>query len=305
MRLSWAGQAVFSGLVAVVTADVLPPDDIPLMCVTICGPIVELTSKCDVHGQRLVKRTPWVPKLAVEPPEEEEDPLRVEPRQVGGDHDEGLEKRSFSIIRAAPTSFPFELTATAPIEAQPSSTSTTSVRITSSTSVETAADQVATLSTRTSTATTSFSSSSRSTTTVSLPTRSMLRETVATTSSAVWSDGQQTGQLYAHNDPEQDCVCNNKSFDVAKIAALCHDCIVVDGHKQNNMDMIMKACNFTALTYTPDEDSAADNIRVEATRPTALASAEGSSTHTGVGAEAAVSRRFMVGCLLLGLALVI
>ncbi|KAI8666180.1 hypothetical protein NCS57_00842100 [Fusarium keratoplasticum] len=292
MRLSWAGQAVLSGLVAIVTADVLPPDDIPLMCVTICGPIVELTSKCDVHGQRLLKRTtPWVPKLAVEPLEEEV--VQVEPRQDG----EGVEKRSFSIIRAAPTSFPFELTATAPLEeAQPSTSSMWSV--------ETAADQVATLSTRTST-TTSFSSSSRSTTTVSLPTRSVLHETVATTSSAGWSGGEQTGQLYSHKDPEQECVCNNKSFDVAKIAALCHDCIVVDGHKQNNMDMIMKACNFTELSYTIDDDSAADNIRVEATRPTALASTEAPSTNTGIGVEPAVQRRVMIVGLLLSLALAV
>lgn len=67
----------------------------------------------------------------------------------------------------------------------------------------------------------------------------MLREmvpttTTTTTSSAGWGDDQQTGQLYSHKDPEQECVCNNKSFDVAKIAALCHDCIVVDGHKQNS-----------------------------------------------------------------------
>ncbi|KAJ4174571.1 hypothetical protein NW754_004990 [Fusarium falciforme] len=292
MRLSWAGQAVFSGLVAIVTADVLPPDDIPLMCVTICGPIVELTSKCDVHGERLLKRTtPWVPKLAVEPPEEEV--VQVEPRQDG----EGVEKRSFSIIRAAPTSFPFELTATAPLEeAQPSTSSMWSV--------ETASDQVATLSTRTST-TASFSSSSRSTTTVSLPTRSVLHETVATTSSAGWSGGEQTGQLYSHKDPEQQCVCNNTSFDVAKIAALCHDCIVVDGHKQNNMDKIMKACNFTELSYTIDDDSAADNIRVEATRPTAMASTEAPSTNTGVGVEPDTRRQVMIVGLLLSLALVV
>ncbi|RSM07994.1 hypothetical protein CEP52_004979 [Fusarium oligoseptatum] len=300
MRLSWAGQAVLSGLVAIVTADVLPPDDIPLMCVTICGPIVELTSKCDVHGQRLLKRTtPWVPKLAVEPLEEDDEVVQLLPRQDGGDDDKGLEKRSFSIIRAAPTSFPFELTATAPLEAEPSTSSVWSV--------ETAADQVATLSTRTST-TTSFSSSSRSTTTtaVSVPTtRSVLHETVATTSSAGWSGGEQTGQLYSHKDPEQECVCNNDSFDVAKIAALCHDCIVVDGHKQNNMDMIMKACNFTDLSYTPDEDSAADNIRVVATRPTALASTEAPSTNTGAGVEPATQRQVLIVGFLLGLALVV
>lgn len=72
-----------------------------------------------------------------------------------------------------------------------------------------------------------------------------------------------------------------------------------------DMDMIMKACNFTDLSYTPDEDSAADNIRVEATRPTAMASTEAPSTNTGAGVEPATQRQVVIVGLLLSLALVI
>lgn len=71
------------------------------------------------------------------------------------------------------------------------------------------------------------------------------------------------------------------------------------------MDMIMKACNFTDLPYTPDKDSAADNIQVVATRPTALASTEGPSTNTGVAVESATQRRVMVVGFLLSLAMVV
>ncbi|KAF4459452.1 hypothetical protein FALBO_13779 [Fusarium albosuccineum] len=273
MRLSLAGQAVFSGLAAIVTADVLPLDDIPLMCVTICGPIVELTSKCDIHGQRLAKReldAPWVPKLAVEPPET--DPFGVEPREEASYGNE-LEKRSFSIIRAAPTSFPFELTATEPVEEQPSTSTSTS----SSTNVESVADQTSrtsTLNTRRASTTMSARASAKPTT-VSPPTKSSLGEIDTTTTSGVgWADGEQSGKLYAHNDPEQECVCKNKSFDVAKVAALCHDCIIIDGHKQNNLDLIMKACNFTELAYSAAQDSVVDNVQVEATRPTTLAASQ-------------------------------
>jgi hypothetical protein len=39
---------------------------------------------------------------------------------------------------------------------------------------------------------------------------------------------------------------------------------------ETDLDIIMRSCGFEALTYTPDQDKAADNIRVEATRPTAM-----------------------------------
>lgn len=222
MRLSWARQAAITGLVAVAIADVLPPDDIPLMCVTICGPIVELTAKCDVHNHRLAKRQPnpeWVPKLAAEPLE-----------------DDGLHKRSFSIIRAAPTSFPPQFE---PQESTTSSTSTSTSRSTPTSttkstpaSMKWVADDTSaeeqTMTMRRTLISSSFVSSE-----VTQPTKTLQGDS-GTVSMTSWGASLQTQSLVPEDDPERECVCNNKSFDVAKIAALCQDCIVVDGHKQNS-----------------------------------------------------------------------
>ncbi|KAF9768597.1 hypothetical protein IL306_014070 [Fusarium sp. DS 682] len=99
-----------------------------------------------------------------------------------------------------------------------------------------------------------------------------------------WGASLQTQSLVPEDDPERECVCNNKSFDVAKIAALCQDCIVVDGHKQNNLDIIMRSCGFEERTYTPEQDSVADNVRVEATRPSTMGMKQ-EPTNAGAGIE--------------------
>jgi hypothetical protein len=212
MKLSWARQAAVSGLVAVAMADMLPLDDIPLMCVTICGPIVELTAKCDVHQHRLAKRhaePEWVPKLAVEPPEADD-----------------LHKRSFSIIKAAPTSFPPPF---GPEES--TSLSTTSSSTSSSTTI---AEKTTVVEHHVTSLLDATTSSLIRSTTIIQPTKSRPRDEVATMSGTSWGASLQTETAVPQNDPEKDCVCKNKSFDVAKIAALCQDCIVVDGHKQNS-----------------------------------------------------------------------
>ncbi|KAH7473822.1 hypothetical protein FOMA001_g12322 [Fusarium oxysporum f. sp. matthiolae] len=264
-------------------ADVLPPDDIPLMCVTICGPIVELTAKCDVHHHRLAKRQPnpeWVPKLAVEPLE-----------------DDGPHKRSFSIIRAAPTSFPPQF------EPQGSTASSTSTSTTKSTpaSMKWVADDTSaeeqTMTMRRTSMSSSFVSSA-----VTQPTKTLQGDS-GTASMTSWGASLQTQSLVPEDDPERECVCNNKSFDVAKIAALCQDCIVVDGHKQNNLDIIMQTCGFKPLTYTPDQDKAADNVRVEATRPIAMG-AKQDSTNAGAGLESG-GNWVIIFTSLLGIALVV
>ncbi|KAF4971226.1 hypothetical protein FSARC_1948 [Fusarium sarcochroum] len=282
MRLSWAGQAAISGLVGITMANVLPLDDIPLMCVTICGPIVELTSKCDIHGNHLAKRqpqAPWVPKLAVEPPET--DPLRFDRR------DDELHKRSFSIIRAAPTSFPQQI-ATTESESLSSTSSVDSDRVTD----------------RSTTRTTTASSLIRSTT-QARPTRSTSGDRSMAASGTSWGTSQQTGSSPAEGDPEQECVCLNKSFDVAKVAALCQDCIVVDGHKQNNMDIVMNACGFKQLSYSSDKDSVVDNVKVEATRPTAVGATQVSAANAVVRIKSAFCFWVGLSSLLLGFAVAI
>jgi hypothetical protein len=213
MKLSWARQAAVSGLVAVAVADMLPLDDIPLMCVTICGPIVELTAKCDVHQHRLAKRyaePEWVPKLAVEPPEADD-----------------LHKRSFSIIKAAPTSFPPPY---GPEEESTSLSTSLSTTIPSTT----IAEKTTVVEHHVTSLLDATTSSLIRSTTIIQPTKSRSADESSTMSGTSWGVSMQTETAVPQNDPEKECVCKNKSFDVAKIAALCQDCIVVDGHKQNS-----------------------------------------------------------------------
>ncbi|KPM38286.1 hypothetical protein AK830_g8266 [Neonectria ditissima] len=283
MKTAQASLALVSGLMAVVAADALPPDDIPLQCITICGPIVELTTDCNVHYRRLKKRNPdalarreWVPKLAVEPPEADAEALLQAARQVGGEPDEAVEsfeKRSFSVIVAAPTSFPFALTASTVLDLRPTST------LTRITPVVGELSSTSTLPKQTSTSNRLSTSSTTTTTTISFTTsilnsaasKSMSDDSESPiTSSWGWVQ-EPEGKLYSQGSAEEDCVCLNESFDVAKVAALCASCIAVAGYPENNINVIMEGCNFTALTYTPSKDSAANNIRVEAVWPSSTA----------------------------------
>ncbi|KAH7241814.1 hypothetical protein BKA59DRAFT_513328 [Fusarium tricinctum] len=283
MKLSWARQAAVSGLVAVAVADMLPLDDIPLMCVTICGPIVELTAKCDVHQHRLAKRyaePEWVPKLAVEPPEADD-----------------LHKRSFSIIKAAPTSFPPPY---GPEEESTSLSTSLSTTIPSTT----IAEKTTVVEHHVTSLLDATTSSLIRSTTIIQPTKSRSADESSTMSGTSWGVSMQTETAVPQNDPEKECVCKNKSFDVAKIAALCQDCIVVDGHKQNNMDIIMEACGFAKRTYTPEQDSVADNVKVEATQPAAMG-AKDAPANAGVGVESAGRIWVALFSVLLGIGMAI
>ena len=48
----------------------------------------------------------------------------------------------------------------------------------------------------------------------------------------------------------------------------------------------MKACGFDKRTYTPEKDSEVDNVRVEATRPTGMATMGHAPASAGYRAEA-------------------
>ncbi|KAK7403789.1 hypothetical protein QQX98_010431 [Neonectria punicea] len=270
MKTAQASLALISGLMAAVAADALPPEDIPLQCITICGPIVELTTDCNVHYRRLKKRNlddlarpEWVPKLAVEPPEGEA------PLQARGEAVESFEKRSFSVIVAAPTSFPFALTASTVLNLRPTSTLTRINPVVEQSSSSSTLPKRTTTSNQASTTTTTISF----TTSIfnSAASKSISDDSQSpTTSSWGWDNDLQEpqGKLYSQDSAEEDCVCLNESFDVAKVAALCASCIAVAGYPDNNINVIMEGCNFTALTYTPSLDGVANNIRVEAEWPT-------------------------------------
>ncbi|KAK7423816.1 hypothetical protein QQZ08_008859 [Neonectria magnoliae] len=95
------------------------------------------------------------------------------------------------------------------------------------------------------------------------------------------------------NRLEAQCVCTNDSFDVASIAALCHDCVRQNIRNNDNNDDdddddddddwddwddgdleeirdILYTCGWSTTSYVSASSTAADSITVDATAPTAL-----------------------------------
>ncbi|KAF7561962.1 hypothetical protein G7046_g2184 [Stylonectria norvegica] len=266
MKASHAGLAIVSSL-AVVMADALPPEDIPLQCVTICGPIVELTSICNVSWKRLKRRDledpmsrDWVSQSSAGSQSMEQTQDNQERLEEARIYDQ--RKRSFSIIVAAPTSFSFEVPETTALDLP--STSKTSILLTSDPP-----------SIKPPSSTTLPDADTLTMTSTLDDSRGILVSLATSTSTSIKlsSDtSQQTGQG-SYEGAEQQCVCLNNSFNVSKVAALCSSCISLAGNVESNMNIIMSVCKFTAMTYTPDQDTVADNIHVKATRPTVTANA--------------------------------
>ncbi|KAJ6447182.1 CAP22 protein [Purpureocillium lavendulum] len=82
---------------------------------------------------------------------------------------------------------------------------------------------------------------------------------------------------------EAQCVCTNRSFDVAKIAALCADCMhqSANGSKRRDdddnradrddlkdIDNLMSTCGFTSTKYNPSATGEVQGITVAATAAT-------------------------------------
>lgn len=78
--------------------------------------------------------------------------------------------------------------------------------------------------------------------------------------------GETSGWGMAENAQEQ-CVCSNESFNVAEITGLCASCVNMIADSQNDVEVIMSVCGFPPQQYSPDKDSLASSIHVQATRP--------------------------------------
>ncbi|KAM3502746.1 hypothetical protein MY11210_008973 [Beauveria gryllotalpidicola] len=84
-----------------------------------------------------------------------------------------------------------------------------------------------------------------------------------TNSSGAKPDKNEDG--WVMEDGEEECVCENKSFNVARVAALCSSCIATASEQQNDMHVIMATCKFAPEQYSPEKDSIVNNIQVQAT----------------------------------------
>ncbi|PVH91200.1 hypothetical protein DM02DRAFT_497350, partial [Periconia macrospinosa] len=68
---------------------------------------------------------------------------------------------------------------------------------------------------------------------------------------------------------ETQCICRNKSFNVASISALCAGCIQQNDMGKSNVDMdsIMSTCSFSSTSYAPTATALVATITVNATKP--------------------------------------
>ncbi|KAK2059810.1 hypothetical protein LY76DRAFT_542058, partial [Colletotrichum caudatum] len=83
---------VLSGLAALARAREVKVDEVPVECATICGPIVELTYKCDIDGSfdELKRRSLDAP--AANPPYPPEKRQQAGRHDAGGGHHHGAER---------------------------------------------------------------------------------------------------------------------------------------------------------------------------------------------------------------------
>ncbi|KAG6355092.1 hypothetical protein INS49_004173 [Diaporthe citri] len=77
---------------------------------------------------------------------------------------------------------------------------------------------------------------------------------------------------------EANCICTNKSLDVAGVMGLCASCISQNGNTSDDASKIMSQCSFTSTSYTPAATTAVAGVQVQATKPATTA---GTSTSTG------------------------
>lgn len=249
MKPSSTGVAVFSGLAAVVAADTLPVDSIPLQCVKVCGPVVELTSICDtnVDLRRMALKRRKI-EAGVRGPR-----LQHGKRQCnGGKCRNDPNKRQFSVIRQAPTSFPPELlplpeetVAARPTRIFPVIETTTAAPSTSQKPPPPPTDDTNTddddedgdieddaPAPSTSGPPPAVSSTIVSSTT--LGTATAVADESATSTTVVAEGDGQDDDWWMPDGAEQQCVCMNTSFDVARLTALCASCVDQTGDVTNS-----------------------------------------------------------------------
>ncbi|KAF4507820.1 hypothetical protein G6O67_004281 [Ophiocordyceps sinensis] len=293
MRSIHAGLAIlWLGLAAVAPAESLPPEDIPIQCARICGPVVELTSQCS--PRRVIRRSgPDQESVAGESYVHVGAPQRRH-RRRGEDVDGHLEKRVLVIVAVPNGPGPgppvtISRTKTGQTD-QPAPTSSlppsrTSILSPILTSEPTrASSQTSTQPTR-ATPQTSTPQSVRTLSTLDSPSLSALAPS-KTRGTTPADDGVQLGTA-VNSSPlgaEEECVCSNQSFNVSEVAALCSSCIMQSGDDMNNVEIIMSICNFSPVSYVDGNESNVQNIRVSATRPTVVGSASRATQAASLGA---------------------
>ncbi|KAL4728178.1 hypothetical protein ACLX1H_004915 [Fusarium chlamydosporum] len=66
---------------------------------------------------------------------------------------------------------------------------------------------------------------------------------------------------------EANCICTNKSFDVATVMALCASCMAQNSSDAEDVEKMMAQCSFSSTSYVRAATSVVSGIQVEATKP--------------------------------------
>ncbi|SPJ73981.1 uncharacterized protein FTOL_03711 [Fusarium torulosum] len=79
---------------------------------------------------------------------------------------------------------------------------------------------------------------------------------------------------------EANCICSNKSFDVAAVMALCAGCMAQNSQDTEDVDKIMSQCSFTSTSYVPSATAIVSGVQVQATKPATTVARPSDSTST-------------------------
>lgn len=259
---------VFLAVLSLVGAGALPPNSIPAMCVSICGPIVELSSMCS--PKRSLGGLESVMNGEAQHPKRAE---RLDGRRI---------EKHFTVIVAAPTSFPSgllgllhslfppepsasplpsapwpqsslssspilppeTLASTPPLpnnyltmrpSVQPLPTTSSNTILTDTTAPRAAPTPTITLNVRPSMSSASVKKGMKTPdlATVSTATASQHKSMMPTVLGLGGDTGGETSGWGMTENAEEQCVCSNESFNVAEITGLCASCINMIADSQN------------------------------------------------------------------------
>ncbi|KAG7150892.1 hypothetical protein HYQ46_000120 [Verticillium longisporum] len=292
-------------LAALSVAEELTPNDVPLACANMCGPIVELSYKCDVDGteelRKLKRRKLFSPQQQQQQQQQQQSAPKAkrqadpEPQAPAPVPSSTNNQQAADVIFIPGSIGKFK---TIPTPSPPADTGVPSMAVTPAAPAPTPP----VLDLRPTTTPTNLNPNLPILATPILP--SVPASTpLATTSStqvplpvgndADAGDGvdagpapsnslngnvgdmvDDAGNLWpgqkgrqAASDLETACICSNRSFNVRRVAGLCGDCLEQVSGDQGPMRAILASCNFTTERYEPEKESLVANVRVEATKP--------------------------------------
>ncbi|OAA46094.1 hypothetical protein NOR_02847 [Metarhizium rileyi] len=280
-----ARLVVIASLVSLVTAEALPPKEVPVQCAAICGPVVDLSSKCTPLGSTMSELGGMNMMNADEMAHEDADGSDQDAAYVAADGEAGVDlQRRFIVLVSAPTTFPAKYSSLLNGDADGDGEGTASeTNPSAASSPSPSPDHHPLPIPAAAPAVLSSPDASPSPT----PSTAGAQDT---SSSTVAPPAKMTSSAAQGMDGEEQCFCLNKSFDVMQVAALCTSCILQAGDAQTNMRTVLSVCGFAEANYAPANDSIVANIRVEAKRPA-----------TGWGHNAGVSSRGRRRCSTAGL----